>query len=92
MAAKQKTDFCDACYAPWYPRLFDADAEPMENLCDDCAEMMDEIPTGATEDDERPPICSCGVTMMAHERDDGTFEWYCANDECPYYEEEDDQD
>jgi hypothetical protein len=85
MPRLEKTDFCDACYAPWYPRLYDADGEPMENLCDECSELIDEEPAGLGEEDDRPPICSCGVTMVADEDDEGEIVYVCGNDECPYY-------
>jgi len=85
MAKREKTDFCDACYAPWYPRLNDADGEPLENLCDDCAQLMDEAPAGLSEEDDRPPICSCGVTMVADEDEDGEIVYACGNEECPNY-------
>ncbi len=84
MTKRQKTDFCDACYEPWYPRLYDADGEMMENLCDDCADMVEDTPAGLTEYDERPPICSCGVTMMAEDDEDGDLNYYCANENCAY--------
>ena len=66
----QKTDFCDACFEPWYARIYDADGEPMENICDDCRDLIEDGPAGLSEDDERPPICSCGVTMAPVEDDD----------------------
>ncbi len=85
MGRGEKTDFCDACYSPWYPRLIDADGEPMENVCDDCAELLGETPKGFTEGDDRPPICSCGVTMIADEDEDGRVVFICDNEECPNY-------
>jgi hypothetical protein len=87
MDKREKTDYCDACFSPWYPRLIDADGEPMQNVCDDCKDVIDDEPAGLREDDERPPICSCGVTMIAAEDEDGDIVFYCANEECPYYEE-----
>ena len=82
-----KTDFCDACFEPWYSRIFDGDGEPMENVCDDCLDLMEVGHAGLSEDDERPPICSCGVTMAPVEDDDGEITWICANDACQFCEE-----
>ena len=85
MARVEKIDFCDACYAPWYPRLIDADGEPMENVCDDCADLLGETPSGLADDDGRPPICSCGVTMIVDEDENGRTVFVCDNEECPNY-------
>lgn len=79
-----KSDFCDACFEPWYARNYDADGEPMDNICDECADLMEEGHIGLSEDDERPPICACGVTMIASEDDDGDITWVCANDNCRF--------
>ncbi len=86
MMKSGKTDFCDACFQPWRPRLYDADGEAMENVCDDCADLVDDIPAGLTEEDEQPPICSCGVTMMAEDDEDDGIRYYCANENCGYCE------
>ena len=85
MATREKSDFCDACYEPWYPRLYDEDGEPMENLCDDCADLIDDIPTGLRESDERPTICACGVTMVLVNEDDAEAGFVCENPNCDFY-------
>jgi hypothetical protein len=87
MQTRKKTDYCDACFEPWYPRKYDADGEPMDNICDDCAELMEEGHIGLSEDDERPPICSCGSTMAPVEDDDGEISWVCINDNCRFSED-----
>ena len=85
MPTRVKNDFCDACYEPWYGRLYDEDGEPMENICDDCADLIDDIPSGLRERDERPPICACGVTMVAVDEDDPETAFVCENPNCDYY-------
>lgn len=87
MRVREKTDFCDACLEPWYPRLLDADGEPMENICDECSELIEDGDPGLYEDDERPPICPCGVTMSAQDDEDGETIFVCLNENCAYYGE-----
>jgi hypothetical protein len=88
MPPREKTDFCDACFSPWYPRLMDEDGDPMENICDDCEDLIDDVPTGLRESDERPPICSCGVTMVLIDDEDPERGFICENPNCDFYGEE----